>query len=153
MKRYFEKAIKSYEKVLVKELGDGKLKIRLLNKLETILTKKSRGSQNDLFNNPLDYDSLLETNPNQRNHNLYVRIQNALKGDGIKDTNTLTKACYKHYRNKGRSWKNEKTYSFYLNHLRNLGDKSIETLISHLKSINFDFSKESARKVAEKSRA
>ena len=149
MERYFEKAIKSYEKVLVEELGEGKLKIRLLKKLETILTKKSQGSQNDLFNNPLDYDSLLKTNPNPRNHNLYVRIHNALKGGEIENTDTLAKACYEHYKKKSRSWKNEKTYVSFLQHFRNIGEKSSETLISHLKSINFDFSQESARKVAE----
>lgn len=154
MEKYFEKLIEDYEKVLVEELGEGKLKTRLLNELEIILSGKSQESQDDLSNNPLDYDSLYtETNSNQGNHNLYVRIQNALKGEGIKDTNTLTKACYKHYRNEGRSWKNEKTYNSYLNHLRNLGKKSIEVIIFHLKSKNFDFSEKYAKKTFGKIRS
>ena len=139
MEKYFGKLIEDYEKVLVEELGT--LKKIILSKLEEMINEKS---QEDLLNKSIDYNALSE----RKN-----RIKNVLNINEIRTYKDLQRGCYDYSKDKSGSWKNEKTYVSYLNSFRNSGNKSVNLIISHLKSINFDFSKESARKVAEKSRA
>ncbi len=141
MEKYFKKLIKAYEKkVLTPELGEGKLKSRLLEGLEKIL-KNSNKKTKDKFDKPFDYESLVE-----QNHNLVVRIRNCLKSQDIETYSDLARNCYDFYLSEKYPWKNENTYISYLCFFRNLGRKSADVIISHLKSINFDFSKEFAEK-------
>lgn len=140
MEKYFEKLIEDYEKILDNEFVD--LKKRILGKLEGILSEKP---QKDLLDNPIDYNLLPEEN--------LVRIKNVLKCNEIETYKDLQRECYSYFKEHGRDWKDEKTYISYLSRLRNLGEKSINPIISHLKSINFDFSEEFAKKIAEKTKA
>ncbi len=146
MEKYFKKLIKAYEKkVLTPELGEGKLKSRLLEGLEKIL-KNSNKKIKDKFDKPFDYESLVE-----QNHNNVVRIKNCLTSQEIKTYSDLAKNCYEFYLSGRHPWKNGKIYSHYLQHIRNLGRKSAQIITSHLNQRNFDFSEEYAKKVAEKS--
>ena len=149
MEKSFEKLIEDYEQILDNEFVD--LKKRILSKLEGILNGIT--SQEDLLDKPLDYNSMLK---NVKNDSSSTRIKNVLKASDIKTYKDLQRECYNSFINRNgdaRFWKDEKSYIYYLHSFRNFGYKGIDVLISHLKSINFDFSKESAQKVAEKNKA
>ncbi|MDP2672490.1 MAG: hypothetical protein Q8O84_01620 [Nanoarchaeota archaeon] len=137
--------------ILNKELGKGDLPNRIIERLEKILVEESEEkTENILLNKPFDYPSLFKEN----SRNLVVRISNCLKRQEIATYNDLRRECYSYFTDKNRgnlSWKNEKTYTSYLMHCSNLGNKSAEAIISHLSSVNFDFSEECARKSFEKS--
>lgn len=144
MEKYFRKLIEDYEKFLLEELGEGNLKKRMINKLEEILSGKTlKGNSLD---KPFDFESIIK-----QNHNLGVRIRHCLKAREIETYRDLQIECYNY--GIGSSWKNEKTYSNYLESFRSLGQKSAENVVSYLKSINFDFSEESAKKAFEENKS
>ena len=145
MEKYFEKLIEDYEQILNNEFVD--FKKRILGKLEGILNEKTQ--QDDLHDKPLDYNSILKEVKDKR---ASTRIKNVLRASDIKTYKDLQKECYEYFRNRGGSWKNEKTYISYLHHFRNMGDKSAYVITSHLQEINFDFSQESAKKALEKNK-
>ena len=149
MKKDFGKLIKDYEKVLSEELGEGNLKKRLLSGLEHIFIKKSK---NDLLDKPFDYLALF----NENSHNMGVRISNCLKSQEIETYKDLAKNCYENYaRHSHRSWGDDETayFNYLSGMIRNIGNKSADAIISHLKSINFNFSKKYAKEVFEKVRS
>lgn len=147
MEKYFEKLLGDYDKVLIEELGKGKLRKRLLSKLEGIISGNnlSGKSQENLLDKPFDYNAL----PKYK-----TRVENVLK-PAIETYGDLQKICYINYSAKnhgGRSWQGEKEYSLVLEKYRNFGEKSVDSVISHLKQINFDFSYESAKKTFDKNK-
>lgn len=152
MEKYFGKLIEDYEQILDNEFAD--LKKKLLGNLEIILNGKTL--QENLLDKPINCDSILK---NVKNKGFLTRITNTLKildfSENIKTYKDLQKECYEYLttiKDKNeRSWKDEKAYSYYLQHFRNVGYKSVYLIISHLKSINFDFGYESAKKSYEKS--
>lgn len=141
MEKYFGKLIEDYEQILNNEFVD--FKKRILGKLEGIINGET--PQENFLDKLIDYNSM----PKGR----LGRIKNVLKLNEIETYKDLQREVYEYFSPCKRSWKDEKTYFSYLSHLRNLGDKSIDVLISHLKSINFDFSKESAKKAVEKTKS
>lgn len=144
MEKYFGKLIKEYRNFLSGEGIQGKLQTTLVKGLENIFIQKS---ESDLLDKPFDYKNLFNENPKT----LAVRISNCLRGQEIETYNDFAKNCYEYVKSKRRIWKNdESAYFNYLKHVRNLGDKSAEVILSHLKSINFNFSKEYAKEVYEK---
>lgn len=147
MKKYFEKLIGDYNQILIKEIGEGKLKKRLLEGLEKII-KNSNKKTKDKFDEPFDYKSIIE-----QNNSLGVRIFNRLKSQEIKTYSDLARNCYTFYLSERHPWKNEKTYFHYLQHIRNLGNKSADRIVFHLSQINFNFNKEYAQKASKKSKA
>ena len=147
MKKHIIEAIKNYRNFLSDEGIQGKLQTNLIKGLENIFIKKSK---KDLLDNPFDYRSLF----NENSHNMAVRISNCLKGQGIETYNDLAKNCYENYaRHSHRSWGNDETayFNYLSDMIRNIGNKSADAIISHLKSINFNFSKKYAKEVFEKS--
>ncbi len=140
MEKYFEKLLGDYNQILIEELGEGKVKKRLLEGLEEII-KNSNKKTKDKFDSPFKYNSIIN-----QNNNIMVRIRNCLKSQYIETYSDLAKNCYNFYLSGTRPWKNEKTYFHYLKHIRNLGNKSAGTIVFHLNQINFDFSEEFAEK-------
>ena len=148
LKDHLSLSVKYYEIYLKTELGEGAVSVKIAEGLEKLLSDEEKKEHPDFLrlNNQFDYNSLFNENP----HIIGARISNRLKRD-IQTYNDLAKNCYDFYKNPGFKWKDDKkAYSYYLFHLRNLGEKSIKVILSHLESINFNFSKEYAEEVFKK---
>ena len=146
--------LNEYEKnVLQIELGKGNLKTRLMNNLEKSVLKKiskdsKQGNHLVSLENPIDYN-FINKQP------IKERIKNCLNARKIKTYADLIEYCYEFYfkNDRQQEWKDKITYEKNLNRIHNMGEKSVGILIRHLKSINFDFSEEYAKKVVEKSKS
>ena len=154
-----KKHILRYHKIHLKtEFREGVVSAKIAEGLEKLFfyEEKKDGSNflrlNKLgdYNKPLNYNLILKNVKNKKHLN---RIKNILS---ILDLNTyqdLQREVYKRFNNQDedrRDWKNEKEYARYLWDFRNIGKKSIDIIMLHLKKMTFDFSEKSARKVYEK---